>query len=438
MKKKFYQHLYFQVLLAITVGMLLGNFYPETGTAMKPLGDGFIKLIKMIIAPIIFCTVVTGIAGMEDMKKVGRVGAKALLYFEVVTTFALGIGLLVVSVIEPGVGFNANVATLDTKALNAYTSAAKSHGVTDFLLNIIPNSVVDAFAKGDILQVLLFAVMFGFALSALGARGKGIYRFIDQLSHVLFGIVGVIMKAAPIGAFGAMAFTIGKFGIGSLSQLGLLMGSFYLTCLLFVFVVLGTIARICGFNIFKFIRYIREELLIVLGTSSSESALPRMMAKLEKLGCTKSVVGLVIPTGYSFNLDGTSIYLTMAAIFVAQATNTHLTWTQKLTILFVLLLTSKGAAGVTGSGFVTLAATFAAIPTIPVAGLALILGIDRFMSEARALTNLVGNGIATVVVSKWENELNEEQMQRVLNGEAEEVTDYDEEPALDDAEPVAD
>lgn len=438
MKKKFYQHLYFQVLLAITVGMLLGNFYPETGVAMKPLGDGFIKLIKMIIAPIIFCTVVTGIAGMEDMKKVGRVGAKALLYFEVVTTFALGIGLLVVSVIEPGVGFNANVATLDTKALNAYTSAAKSHGVTDFLLNIIPNSVVDAFAKGDILQVLLFAVMFGFALSALGARGKGIYRFIDQLSHVLFGIVGVIMKAAPIGAFGAMAFTIGKFGIGSLSQLGLLMGSFYLTCLLFIFVVLGTIARICGFNIFKFIKYIREELLIVLGTSSSESALPRMMAKLEKLGCTKSVVGLVIPTGYSFNLDGTSIYLTMAAIFVAQATNTHLTWTQKLTILFVLLLTSKGAAGVTGSGFVTLAATFAAIPTIPVAGLALILGIDRFMSEARALTNLVGNGIATVVVSKWENELDEGQMQRVLNGEAEEVTDYDEEPAFDDAEPVAD
>ncbi|ABQ24597.1 dicarboxylate/amino acid:cation symporter [Geotalea uraniireducens] len=437
MKKKFYQHLYFQVLLAITVGMLLGNFYPETGVAMKPLGDGFIKLIKMIIAPIIFCTVVTGIAGMEDMKKVGRVGAKALLYFEVVTTFALGIGLLVVSVIEPGVGFNANVATLDTKALNAYTSAAKSHGVTDFLLNIIPSSVVDAFAKGDILQVLLFAVMFGFALSALGARGKGIYRFIDQLSHVLFGIVGVIMKAAPIGAFGAMAFTIGKFGIGSLSQLGLLMGSFYLTCLLFVFVVLGTIARICGFNIFKFIRYIREELLIVLGTSSSESALPRMMAKLEKLGCTKSVVGLVIPTGYSFNLDGTSIYLTMAAIFVAQATNTHLTWTQKLTILFVLLLTSKGAAGVTGSGFVTLAATFAAIPTIPVAGLALILGIDRFMSEARALTNLVGNGIATVVVSKWENELNEEQMQRVLNGEVEDVAD-DEEPVFDDAEPVAD
>ena len=436
-KRGLFKSLYLQVLVAIAIGVALGHYYPESGAAMKPLGDGFIKLIKMIIAPIIFCTVVTGIAGMEDMKKVGRVGAKALLYFEVVTTFALGIGLFVVSVIEPGAGFNANVATLDTKALNAYTSAAKSHGVTDFLMNIIPNSVVDAFAKGDILQVLLFAVMFGFALSALGARGKGIYRFIDQLSHVLFGIVGIIMKAAPIGAFGAMAFTIGKFGIGSLSQLGLLMGSFYLTCLLFIFVVLGTIARICGFNIFKFIKYIREELLIVLGTSSSESALPRMMAKLEKLGCTKSVVGLVIPTGYSFNLDGTSIYLTMAAIFVAQATNTHLTWTQKLTILFVLLLTSKGAAGVTGSGFVTLAATFAAIPTIPVAGLALILGIDRFMSEARALTNLIGNGIATVVVSKWENELNEGQMQRVLNGEVEDEAAYAE-PVFDDAEPVAD
>lgn len=437
MKKKFYHHLYFQVLLAITAGMLLGNFYPETGAAMKPLGDGFIKLIKMIIAPIIFCTVVTGIAGMEDMKKVGRVGAKAILYFEVVSTFALGIGLFVVSVIEPGAGFNANVATLDTKALNVYTTAAKSHGVTDFLMNIIPTSVVDAFAKGDILQVLLFSVMFGFALSALGDRGKRIFQFIDQLSHVLFGIVGIIMKAAPIGAFGAMAFTIGKFGIGSLSQLGLLMASFYLTCLLFICVVLGTIARICGFNIFKFIKYIREELLIVLGTSSSESALPRMMAKLEKLGCTKSVVGLVIPTGYSFNLDGTSIYLTMAALFVAQATNTHLTWTQKLTILFVLLLTSKGAAGVTGSGFVTLAATFAAIPSIPVAGLALILGVDRFMSEARALTNLIGNGIATVVVSKWENELNEGQMKRVLNGEVEDVADYAE-PVYDDAEPAAD
>jgi aerobic C4-dicarboxylate transport protein len=422
MKKKIYQHLYFQVLVAIAVGICVGNFYPETGVALKPLGDGFIKLIKMIITPVIFCTVVTGIAGMEDMKKVGRVGAKALLYFEVVTSLALVIGLVIVNIIQPGVGFNADVTKIDTKALTAYTSQAKAASTTDFLMNIIPNSVVDAFAKGDILQVLLFAMLFGFALSALGSRGKVVHKFIDDLSQALFGIVGIIMKAAPIGAFGAMAFTIGKFGVGSLSKLGLLMGSFYLTCLLFIFVVLGTIARVCGFNIFKFIRYIKEELLIVLGTSSSESALPRMMAKLENLGCRKSVVGLVIPTGYSFNLDGTSIYLTMAAVFVAQATNTHLTLTQTLTILAVLLLTSKGAAGVTGSGFVTLAATFAAIPTIPVAGLALILGIDRFMSEARALTNLVGNGVATVVVSRWENELDMTRMQRVLDNEIEEDT----------------
>ncbi|NVN99142.1 MAG: dicarboxylate/amino acid:cation symporter [Geobacteraceae bacterium] len=426
--KRFYHHLYFQVLTAISIGIALGHFYPETGAAMKPLGDGFIKLIKMIIAPVIFCTVVTGIAGMEDMKKVGRVGAKALLYFEIVTTLALAIGLLVVSIIQPGAGMNADVSKLDTKALTAITAKAPASSSTaDFLLNIIPNSAVDAFAKGDILQVLLFAILFGFALSMLGDRGKAVFKIIDEISHVLFGIVGVIMKAAPIGAFGAMAFTIGKFGLGSLTKLGMLMGSFYLTCLIFVFVVLGTIAKLCGFSIFKFLRYIREELLIVLGTSSSESVLPRMMAKLENLGCTKSVVGLVIPTGYSFNLDGTSIYLTMAAVFVAQATNTPLTLTQTLTILGVLLLTSKGAAGVTGSGFITLAATFAVIPTIPVAGLALILGIDRFMSEARALTNLVGNGVATVVVSRWENELDMERMQQVLNNE----TDLEaEEPEL--------
>jgi aerobic C4-dicarboxylate transport protein len=413
--KKFYKHLYFQVLTAIAVGVALGNFYPEAGVAMKPFGDGFIKLIKMIITPVIFCTVVTGIAGMDDMKKVGRVGAKALLYFEIVSTLALGIGLAVVSLVQPGAGFNADVTKIDTKAIAAITTQAKSHSTVDFLMNIIPNSVVDAFAKGDILQVLLFALMFGFALSAMGEKGKPIYHFIDKTAQAFFGVVGIIMKAAPIGAFGAMAFTIGKFGVGSLSKLGLFMGCFYFTCLLFVFVVLGTIARICGFNIFKFISYIKEELLIVLGTSSSESALPRLMVKLEKLGCTKSVVGLVIPTGYSFNLDGTSIYLTMAAVFVAQATNTPLTIGQTITILAVLLLTSKGAAGVTGSGFVTLAATFTAIPTIPVAGLALILGIDRFMSEARALTNLVGNGVATVVVSRWENELDMERMHAVLN-----------------------
>jgi aerobic C4-dicarboxylate transport protein len=415
--KKIYQHLYFQVLTAITIGVCLGYFYPETGEAMKPLGDGFIKLIKMIIAPIIFCTVVTGIAGMEDMKKVGRVGAKALIYFEVVSTFALAIGLLVVSIVQPGVGMNADVSKLDTRALTTYTAKADSQSTVDFLINIIPSTVVDAFAKGDILQVLFFALMFGFALSMLGQRGKVVFNLIDEVTHVLFGIVNVIMKVAPIGAFGAMAFTIGKFGLGSLSKLGMLMGSFYLTCLLFIFIVLGAIAKLCGFSIIKFIKYIKEELLIVLGTSSSESVLPRMMAKLQNLGCTKSVVGLVIPTGYSFNLDGTSIYLTMAAVFVAQATNTPLTLIQTLTILGVLLLTSKGAAGVTGSGFITLAATFAAIPTIPVAGLALILGIDRFMSEARALTNLVGNGVATVVVSRWEKELDMNRMTRMLNSE---------------------
>ena len=406
--KKFYQHLYVQVLTAIVIGVALGHFYPESGVAMKPLGDGFIKLIKMIITPIIFCTVVTGIAGMEDMKKVGRVGVKALLYFEIVSTVALAIGLAIVTLVQPGAGFNADVTKIDTKALAAITTQAKSYSTVDFVMNIIPNSVVDAFAKGDILQVLLFALMFGFALSAMGAKGKPVYNFIDKTAHAFFGVVGIIMKAAPIGAFGAMAFTIGKFGVGSLSRLGLFMGCFYLTCLLFIFVVLGSIAKLCGFSIFKFISYIKEELLIVLGTSSSESALPRMMVKLENLGCTKSVVGLVIPTGYSFNLDGTSIYLTMAAVFVAQATNTPLTAVQTFTILAVLLLTSKGAAGVTGSGFVTLAATFTAIPTIPVAGLALILGIDRFMSQARAITNLIGNGVASVVVSKWENELDME------------------------------
>ncbi len=416
---RIYRHLYFQVLTAIALGIVVGHFYPETGADMKPLGDSFIKLIKMIIAPIIFCTVVTGIAGMEDMKKVGRVGAKALIYFEIVSTLALAIGLVVVSVIQPGAGMNADVSKLDTRGLETYTAKAQSHNTVEFLTSIIPNTVVDAFAKGDILQVLFFSILFGFALSLLGARGKAVFNLIDEFARVLFGVVGIIMKAAPIGAFGAMAFTVGKFGLGSLSKLGMLMGSFYLTCLLFIFVVLGTIGRICGFSVFKFIRYIKEELLIVLGTSSSESVLPRMMAKLENLGCSKSVVGLVIPTGYSFNLDGTAIYLTMAAVFVAQATNTKLTLLQTLTILGVLLLSSKGAAGVTGSGFITLAATFAAVPTIPVAGLALILGVDRFMSEARALTNLVGNGVATMVVSVWERELDKGRMSRILNQESE-------------------
>jgi len=416
MKKPFYKILYVQVLFAIAMGVLLGVFYPELGTKMKPLGDGFIKLIKMIIAPVIFCTVVAGIAGMQDMKKVGRVGGKALLYFEVVSTFALAIGLVVANLVKPGAGFNVDAAHLDASAIAQYTDKAKSQSTVDFLLNIIPNTFVDAFAKGDILQVLLIAILFGVALSLLGERGRPMTKIIDDFSHVIFGVVNIVMKLAPIGAFGAMAFTIGKYGLASLIPLAKLMGSFYLTCGLFVIVVLGTIAYMTGFSIFKFINYIKEELLIVLGTSSSESALPALMRKLEKLGCSKSVVGLVVPTGYSFNLDGTNIYMTMAALFVAQATNTELTLMQELTILFVAMLTSKGASGITGAGFITLAATLAVVPTIPVAGMALILGIDRFMSECRALTNFIGNGVATVVVSKWEKELDHDRMEAVLSG----------------------
>jgi len=416
-KKKlpFYKVLYFQVLCAVVIGVLLGHFYPAIGTDMKPFGDGFIKGIKMIIAPIIFCTVVIGIAGMEDMKKVGKTGGIALFYFEVVSTIALIVGLLIVNFIEPGSGMHVDASTLDTKGIAAYTGPGKLGSTTEFLLNVIPTSVVDAFAKGDILQVLLFAVLFGFALHKFGGRGTLVFDFIERLSHVLFDIVGIVMKFAPIGAFGAMAFTIGKYGIGSLFSLGKLMGAFYLTCLLFIFIVLGLIAKFNGFSIFKFIRYIKEELLIVLGTSSSESVLPRMMEKMENLGAKKSCVGLVIPTGYSFNLDGTSIYLTMAAVFVAQATDTPMSLMQQITLLLVLLLTSKGAAGITGSGFIVLAATLSAVGTVPVAGLALILGIDRFMSEARALTNLVGNGVATIVVANWTNELDKKQLQHRLD-----------------------
>ena len=416
MKKPFYKVLYVQVLIAIVLGVLLGVFYPELGTAMKPLGDGFIKLIKMIIAPVIFCTVVAGIAGMQDMKKIGRVGGKALIYFEVVSTFALAIGLVVANVAKPGAGFNVDPAHLDSSSIAQYTTNAHAQTTTEFIMHIIPTTFVDAFATGNILQVLLVAILFGFALSMMGERGRPVTKLIDDISHVIFGIVNIVMKVAPLGAFGAMAFTIGKYGIASLLPLAKLMGSFYLTCALFVFIVLGVIARFTGFSIFKFIKYIKEELLIVLGTSSSESALPNLMRKLEKLGCSKPVVGLVVPTGYSFNLDGTNIYMTMAALFVAQATNTDLTLTQELTILLVAMLTSKGASGITGAGFITLAATLAVVPTIPVAGMALILGIDRFMSEARALTNFIGNGVATVVVSKWEKELDTKRMDDVLNG----------------------
>jgi aerobic C4-dicarboxylate transport protein len=416
-RRPIWKSLYAQVITAIVIGVIVGNFWPQWGEAMRPLGDAFIKLIKMIIAPIIFCTVVIGIAGMEDMKKVGKTGGLALLYFEIVSSIALIVGLVIINVVQPGAGMNIDPSTLDTKNIAAYTGPGKMQGTVDFLLAIIPNTVVDAFAKGEILQVLLFSVLFGFALHRFGGRGTLVFDVVEKTSHVLFGIVGVIMKLAPLGAFGAMAFTIGKYGIDSLFSLGKLMATFYASCLFFVFVVLGLIARFHGFSIWKFVRYIKEELLIVLGTSSSESVLPRMMAKLENLGAKKSVVGLVIPTGYSFNLDGTSIYLTMAAVFIAQATNTPMTLGQEITLLAVLMLTSKGAAGVTGSGFIVLAATLSAVGHVPVAGLALILGIDRFMSEARALTNLVGNGVATLVVAKWTDELDMDRLHRELDHE---------------------
>lgn len=414
-RKPFYAHLYVQVLIAIAAGIALGHFYPETGEAMKPLGDGFIKLIKMIIAPIIFVTVVHGIAAMRDVKKVGRVGVKALIYFEVVTTIALAIGLIVGNIAQPGAGMNVDVSTINTKDIAGFVSKAQDESTVGFLLDIIPRTMIGAFADGNILQVLFIALLFAFGLQALGERGQPLINLIDQIAQVLFKIVGYIMKIAPIGAFGAMAFTIGKYGLTTLKSLALLMGSFYLTCILFIFVVLGTIAYLSGFSILRLIAYIKEELLIVLGTSSSESVLPRMIAKMEKAGVDESVAGLVIPTGYAFNLDGTCIYLTMAALFLAQATNTDLSIWQQLGILGVLLVTSKGAAAVTGSGFITLAATLATTGTIPVASIALILGIDRFMSEARALTNLIGNGVATIVVAKSEGALDEAAFRKALD-----------------------
>ena len=417
MKKPFYKILYVQVLAAIVIGVLLGHYSPELAVKMKPLGDGFIQLIKMVIGPIIFCTVVSGIAGMRDMKKVGRVGGKALIYFEIVSTFALVIGLAAGHIFNPGAGFNVDVHTIDAKAVAQYAAKAQSASTVDFLLNIIPSTVVDAFAKGDILQILLIALLFGGALSAMGERAQMVTDFIDQIAHVFFRIVHIITRVAPLGAFGAMAFTIGKYGVVSLVPLLKLIGTFYLTAIIFVVVVLGTIAKLTGFNIFRFVAYIKEELLIVLGTSSSESALPHLMEKMEKLGCSKSVVGLVVPTGYSFNLDGTNIYMTMAVIFISQALNIELTWTQQLTILAVAMLTSKGASGITGAGFITLAATLAVVPDIPVAGMVLILGIDRFMSECRALTNITGNGVACVVISAWERELDRAKLARVLSGD---------------------
>ena len=405
--------LYLQVLIAIGVGIALGLFFPATGVAMEPLAQWFIKIIKVLIAPVVFCTVVLGIAGMDDLKKVGKTGGLALLYFEVVSTLALIVGLVVVNVVRPGAGMNIDVTTLDTHAVGQY-AAAGTQAVTGFLWNFIPMSVVSAFAQSVTLQVLAFSVLFGFALHAFGGRSTAVFGFIERFSQLLFRIVGIVMRLAPIAAFGAMAFVIGRYGIQSLAQLGALMACFYATCLIFIFGVLGTIARFHGFHIGRFIRYIKDELLIVLGTSSSESALPRIISKLEALGVEKSVVGLVIPTGYSFNLDGTSIYLTMAAVFIAQATNTPLDLGHQITLLVVLLLTSKGAAGVTGSGFIVLAATLSAVGHVPVAGLALIVGIDRFMSEARALTNLIGNGVATVVVGKWCKSVDEAKLRAAL------------------------
>jgi aerobic C4-dicarboxylate transport protein len=414
MRQPFYKILYVQVLIAIVIGILLGVTYPSWGEAMRPLGDGFIKLIKMIIPVIIFCTVVSGISGMQDAKRVGRVGGIAIIYFEVVSTIALFVGLIVANVLRPGDGFNADATTLDKGSISEYTTRAETQTMTEFLMNIIPDTVVGAFASGQVLQVLFFSVLFGFALSAMGPRGDGVRHGIDSLAHVIFRVLAIIMKVAPIGAFGAMAFTVGRYGLAALVPLLKLMAGFYVTAFFFVLIVLGAICRMVGFSIFKFIGYIKEELLIVLGTSSSESALPNLMLKLEKLGCPKPVVGLVVPAGYSLNLDGTNIYMTMAALFVAQATNTDLTLFQQLTLLGVAMITSKGAAGVTGSGFVTLAATLAVVPTIPIEGMALILGIDRFMSECRALTNFIGNGVAAMFVAHWEKELDKTQMRAEL------------------------
>ncbi|HTB91780.1 MAG TPA: C4-dicarboxylate transporter DctA [Candidatus Sulfotelmatobacter sp.] len=404
-KKPLYLNPTAQVLFAVVAAVVLGYLRPATAMAMKPLGDGFIRLITMIITLIIFCTVVTGIAGMQDMKKVGRVGGKALLYFEVVSTLALIIGLCVGNLVQTGNGFNVNPATLDAKAVADYAGQAKAQSVSDFVLHIIPTSVVDAFAKGDILQVLLISILFGFAVSAIGARCKPITDLFEALTHAVFGVVNIVMKLAPVGAFGAMAFTVGKFGLSSLGPLLKLIVTFYLTSLLFVLLVLGLICSACGFSILKFLRYIKEEIVLVLAISSSEPAMPTLMAKLEKLGCSKALVGLIVPTGYTFNTDGTSMYMTLAALFVAQATGTHLTLMQQLTILAVAILTSKGASGVQGASFIALVGTLMVIPTIPVAGMALILGIDRFMSMCRATVNMIGNGVATVVVSRWEKEV---------------------------------
>ena len=415
-RQRIYRSLYFQVLVGIAAGALFGYLYPAQGAAMRPLGDGFIKLIKMLIAPIVFSTVVVGIAQMGAMKDVGRIGLRALVYFEVVSTLALVIGMVVATVMKPGSGLNINPQAMDVQAVTAYTTASEKLTTVDFLMNVIPNTVVDAFARGEILQVLLFSMLFGLALLRGGERVKPLVALISQLSQALFGVIEMLMRLAPIGAFGGMAFTVGRYGIGTLVSLGQLMAGVYITCALFVVVVLGLITRAAGLSLWKLLRYVREEILIVAGTASSESVLPRIIEKMENLGCRKSVVGLVIPTGYSFNLDGTAIYMTMATIFMAQVSGVHLSLGDTLSILALLLVTSKGAAAVTGGGFITLAATLTAIPAIPVAGLALLVGVDRFMSEVRAITNLVGNTVATVVIARWDGALDLERARFVLNG----------------------
>ncbi|MDM0116046.1 dicarboxylate/amino acid:cation symporter [Variovorax sp. J22R133] len=403
--QRWYRHLYVQVLIAVLIGIVLGHFYPRLGEAMKPLGDNFLKLVKLVIAPLIFCTVVHGIASMRDIKAVGRVGVKALIYFEVMTTIALAVGLIAVNLLKPGVGMHVDPHTIDVSAISAYTKAAHDQSVVGYLAHIIPSTMAGAFVEGDILQVLLISVIFAFALQSLGDWGKPVLDVINVGSHVLFNMVRIVMYASPIGAFGAIAFTIGKYGVSSLASYGQLLGTYYLTAFLFVIVVLGLVCRMTGFSLFSFLRYIREELLIVLGTSSSESALPRLMAKLERLGCNKSVVGLVVPAGYSFNLDGSCINMTVLAIFIAQATDTPLSLVQQLTLMAILLLTSKGAASVSGGAFIVLAATLGSIPGFPVEGLVLVLGVYRFISEGGALVNVIGNGIATLVVAKWEKAL---------------------------------
>jgi len=413
--KPFYRTLWGQVLLAIAAAIVLGYVRPHTAVAMKPLGDAFIRLISMVITLVIFCTVVTGIANMQDMKKVGRVGGKALLYFEIVSTLALLVGMVVGNLVHTGAGLNVNPATLDTKAVTNYAGAAKAQSVTDFIMHIIPITAVDAFAKGDILEVVLVSILFGFALSAMGSRGKPLLDFFESLTRAVFGVINIIMRFAPIGAFGAMAFTIGAYGVGSLGPLIKLVLTFWATCILFVLIVMGGIAWLAGFSIIKYLLYIKEEIILTLAISSSEPALPTLMEKMEQLGCSKALVGLVVPTGYTFNTDGSSLYMTLAALFVAEATGTHLTLGQQLTLFAVAVLTSKGASGVQGASFIALVGTLMVIPTIPVAAMALILGIDRFMSMFRATVNMLGNGVATLVVARWEHELDPALLRRNLS-----------------------